>query len=132
MTQQIQDIKIMLEEMYNVPTNIANKTDLTTGKKLTPVQLHKYHEVGGWAGLDRKQVEELLENGFGTEETTEADTTEITPEETTEADTTEITPEEQHRLDYIAGMEQWVMNAPNAIAFEKRNAYMVKWKANNL
>ena len=44
----------------------------------------------------------------------------------------EITPEEQHRLDFIAGMEQWVMDAPNAVAFEKRNAYMVKWKSNNL
>tara|TARA_A200000159_G_C7245407_1_gene306376 strand:- start:481 stop:849 length:369 start_codon:yes stop_codon:yes gene_type:complete len=122
MTKELQDIKIMLEQMYNVPTNIKNRTDLTTGKKLTPVEMNHYHTLGGYAGLKREEVEALLDNGFDTEETVK---------ETVE-ETVELTPEQQYRLEYIAGMEQWVMNAPNATAFEKRNAYMVKWKANNL
>jgi len=125
MTKELQDIKIMLEQMYNVPTNIKNRTDLTTGKRLTPVEINHYHTLGGYAGLKREEVEALLDNGFDTEETVEE-----TVEEAVE-EAVELTPEQHYRLEYIAGMEKWVMNAPNADAFVKRNTYMQKWLAAN-
>ena len=121
MTQQLQDIKIMLEQMYNVSTNIANRTDLSTGKKLTPVEIDKIKMVSAWAGLVSEQIEELLQNGF-----------EEAAEEAEEAEEAELTPEQKHRIDFIAGMEKWVMDAPSASAFEKRQAYMVNWKAKNI
>jgi len=70
MTKQeaIKTMKTWLTNIDKVPTNISNKTDLTTGKKLTPVQISKYYAVAKFTPvLTREDITKILDNGFPAE-----------------------------------------------------------------
>ncbi len=137
MTKQLQDIKVWMEQVEKVSTNILNKTDLTTGKRLTPVELNKYHNIGGMVGLNRQQVEDLLINGFKSKEevtlTPEKKSKEVvtlTPEKKSKEVVT-LTFEQQYRIEFLAKLDKWILESSNAHVFSKRQEYKAKWMAKN-
>ena len=85
----------------------------------------------GFTVFNIAQVEKIVTESDLMEAETAEDFTAASLQQLDQMCERQLTAEEQHRLNYIAGMEKWVLDAPTAQSFAKRQAYLDKWIKEN-